>query len=167
MKKNEIRFIATENGINCEGNVVLSISDRIKCEEMLQQVQDAAKDYGASLSITPTGIQLGFNVACSCEMDTIHEAAARMKYIIEKMRDFIGKLEEKHEETPEDKVIAEQQHEAVNKFFDEMHEKYPNAKLAIVCDDNDWVSVALNTHPMNVLHDILGAINDNKHGENQ
>ena len=158
MKKNEIRFIATENGINCEGNVTLSQADRNKVEQMLQQVQNAAKDCGATLSLSPVGIQLGFNVACSCEMDAIHEAAARMKCIIEEMREFISKLEpEKHEETPEDEKVAKQQHDAIGKFFDEMHEKYPNAKLTIVCDDNDWVGVASNMHPMHVLRCMIGA----------
>ena len=168
MKKNEIRFFATENGINCEGNVVLSQADKNKVENMQDRVQNAAKDCGASLSITPTGIQLGFNVACSCEMDTIHEAAARMKCIIEEMREFIGKLEpEKHEETPEDVVIAKQQHEAIDKFYDDMRKKYPNARLTIICDDGDWVAVASNMHPMHALHCMIGAINANKDGKNQ
>lgn len=168
MKKNEIKFVSTETGINCEGTCVLSISDRIKCEEMLQQVQNAAKDCGASLSIIPTGIQLGFSIACSCGMDTIHEAAARMKCIIEQMREFISNLElEKHEETPEDKVVVKQRNEAINKFFDEMREKYPNAKVAIICDDDDWVSVASNMHPMQVLHCMIGAIRADEHGKNQ
>lgn len=168
MKKNEIRFVATENGINCEGNVVLSQADRKKVENMLDRVQNAAKDCGASLSLSPVGIQLGFNVACSCEMDAIHEAAARMKCIIEEMREFISKLEpEKHEETTEDEIVAIQQHDAIDKFFDEMHKKYPNAKLTIVCDDNDWTAVASNMHPMHVLHCMVGAINAEKHGENQ
>jgi cob(I)alamin adenosyltransferase len=169
MKKNEIRFVATENGINCEGNVVLSQADRKKVENMLDRVQNAAKDCGASLSLSPVGIQLGFNVACSCGIDTIHEAAARMKCIIEEMREFISNLEvkENHEDTPEDKVVAKEQHEAIDKFFDEMRKKYPNAKLTIVCDDNDWVAVASNMHPMHVLHCIIGAINAEKNGENQ
>ena len=168
MKKNEIRFIATENGINCEGNVTLSQADRNKVEQMLQQVQNAAKDCGATLSLSPVGIQLGFNVACSCGIDTIHEAAARMKCIIEEMRDVISNLErENHEETPEDKVVAKQQHEAIDKFFNEMHEKYPNAKLTFICDDNDWTAVTSNMHPMHVLHCIMEAINVKEHGENQ
>ena len=166
MKKNEIRFIATENGINCEGNATLSQADRNKVEQMLQQVQNAAKDCGATLSLSPVGIQLGFNVALTCDTRCIIEADARMKDIIEHMRVFIGKLEpEKHEETPEDEVVVKQQHEAINKFFDEMHEKYPNAKLTIVCDDNDWVSVASNMHPVHVLRCMIGAINAEKHGE--
>ena len=164
MKKNEIRFIATENGINCEGNVTLSQADRNKVEQMLQQVQNAAKDCGASISITPTGIQLGLNVACSCEMDTIHEAAARMKCIIEQMREFIGNLEEKHEETPEDEAIAKRRDEEVRRFFDYLLKVYPNMKVTIVCDDNDWTSVASNMHPMHVLHCMIGAINADKHG---
>lgn len=168
MKKNEIRFISTENGINCEGNIVLSQADKNKAEEMFDRVQAAAKNCGATLSLSPVGIQLGFEVACSCEMNTIHEAAARMKCIIEEMREFISKLEPaKHEETPEDEIIAKQQHEAINKFFDEMREKYPNAKLTIVCDDNDWTAVASNMHPMHVLHCMFGAITNTKeHGEN-
>lgn len=168
MKKNEIRFVATENGINCEGNVVLSQADRKKVEDMLDRVQTAAKDCGASLSLSPVGIQLGFNIACSCGIDTIHEAAARMKCIIEEMREFISNLEpEKHEETPEDEKVAKQQYEEIKKFFDEMHEKYPNAKLTIICDDNDWVGVANNMHPMRALYRMIEAINGDKHGENQ
>jgi hypothetical protein len=170
MKKNEIRFVSTENGINCEGNVVLSQADENKVKNNMQKVKNAAKDCGASLSLSPVGIQLGFNVACSCGIDTIHEAAARMKCIIEEMREFISNLEpEKHEETTihEDELVAKQQHEAINKFFDEMHEKYPNAKLTIICDDNDWTAVASNMHPMYALHCMIGAINADKHGENQ
>lgn len=169
MKKNEIRFVATENGINCEGNVVLSQADKNKVENMLDRVQNAAKDCGASLSLSPVGIQLGFNVALSCDTKCINEADARMKCIIEEMREFISNLEpEKHEETPKDEVIAKQQHDAIGKFFDEMHEKYPNAKLTIICDDNDWTAVASNMHPMHALHCMVGAINNaNEHGENQ
>ena len=167
MKKNEIRFVSTESGINCEGTCVLSEEDRNKCEEMLQQVQNAAKNCGASISLTPTGIQLGFNVACSCNMDSIHEAAARMKCIIEQMRDFVGKLEpEKHEETPEDEAIAKRQSEEVRSFFDNLHKRYPSAKITIMCDDNDWVSVASNMHPMHVMSCMLRAINVNEHGNN-
>lgn len=167
MKKNEIRFVATENGINCEGNVVLLQADRKKVENMLDRVQNAAKDCGASLSLSPVGIQLGFNVALSCDAKCINEADARMKCIIEEMREFISNLEpEKHEETPEDEKVAKQQHEAIDKFFNEMHEKYPNAKLTIICDDNDWVAVASNMRPMHVLHCMVGAI-ANEHGENQ
>ena len=169
MKKNEIRFIS-KNGINCEGNVTLSQLDRKKAEEMFDRVQAAAKDCGATLSLTPVGIQLGFEVALSCDTKCINEADARMKCIIEEMREFISnlKLEESHEETPEDKVVAKQQHEAISKFFDEMHEKYPNAKLTIICDDNDWVGVASNMHPMHVLRCMIGAMIDTKeHGENQ
>ena len=162
MKKNEIRFIATENGINCEGNATLSQADRNKVEQMLQQVQNAAKDCGATLSLSPVGIQLGFNVALTCDTRCIIEADVRMKCIIEQMREFIGKLEEKHEETPEDEVVANQQHEAIDKFFDEMREKYPNAKLTFICDDNDWVSVASNMHPMHALSCVLGAISNEK-----
>ena len=168
MKKNEIRFVATENGINCEGNVVLSQVDKEKVENMLDRVQNAAKDCGASLSLSPVGIQLGFNVALSCDTKCINEADARMKCIIEEMREFISNLEpEKHEETPEDEVIAKQQHDVISKFFDEMHEKYPNAKLTFICDDNDWTAVASNMHPMHALHCMVGAINAKKHGENQ
>lgn len=168
MKKNEIRFVS-QNGINCEGNVALSQSDRKKAEEMLDRVQAAAKDCGATLSLSPVGIQLGFNVAAACGIDTIHEAAARMKCIIEEMREFISNLEEeKDEKITEDELVAKQQHEAIDKFFDQMHKKYPNAKLTIVCDDNDWTAVASNTHPIHVLHCMVGAINnDNEHGENQ
>ena len=170
MKKNEIRFVATENGINCEGNVVLSQADKKKVENMLDRVQNAAKDCGASLSLSPVGIQLGFNVALSCDTKCINEADARMKCIIEEMREFIDKMEpEKHEEPiPEDEVIAKQQHETINKFFEEMHKRYPNAKLAIVCDDGNWVSVAANMHPMCVLHRMLEATTDaEEHGKNQ
>lgn len=169
MKKNEIRFIATESGINCEGNVTLSTVDRNKVEQMLQRVQAAAKDCGATISLSPVGIQLGFNVALTCDTKCINEADARMKCIIEQMREFISNLEieESHEETPEDEVVARKQHETINKLFDEMHEKYPNAKLTIVCDDNDWVSVASNMHPIHVLRCMIEAINDNEHGENQ
>jgi hypothetical protein len=132
---------------------------------MLQQVQNAAKDCGASISLTPTGIQLGFNIACSCNMDSIHEAAARMKCVIEEMREFISNLEpEKHEETPEDEAIAKRRDEEVRNFFDNLLKRYPNMKIAIVCDDNDWVSVASNMHPMHVLHCMIGAINADKHG---
>ena len=168
MKKNEIRFIS-QNGINCEGNVTLSPADRKKAEEMFNKVQTAAKDCGATLSLTPVGIQLGFKVALSCDTKCINEADARMKCIIEQMREFISNLKsgESHEETPKDEVVAKQQYEAINKFFNEMHEKYPNAKLAIVCDDNNWVGVAGNMHPMRVLHCMVGAIIDNKHGENK
>ena len=168
MKKNEIRFVATENGINCEGNVVLSQADKKKVENMLDRVQNAAKDCGASLSLSPVGIQLGFNVALSCDTKCINEADARMKCIIEEMREFISNLEEeKDEETTEDEIVAIQQHDAIDKFFDEMHKKYPNAKLTIVCDDNDWTAVASNMHPMHVLHCMVEAINAKKHGENQ
>lgn len=169
MKKNEIRFVATENGINCEGNVVLSQVDRKKVENMLDRVQNAAKNCGASLSLSPVGIQLGFNVALSCGIDAIHEAAARMKCIIEEMREFISNLEpEKHEETPEDEKVAKQQHEAIDKFFNEMHRKYPNANLAFVCEDGVWTSVASNMRPTRVLSCIVGArIAANRYGENQ
>lgn len=169
MKKNEIRFVATENGINCEGNVVLSQADKNKVENMLDRVQNAAKDCGASLSLSPVGIQLGFNVALSCDTKCINEADARMKCIIEEMREFISNLEEeKDEKITEDELVAKQQHEAIDKFFDGMHEKYPNAKLTIICDDNDWVAVASNMHPIHALHCMVGAINNaNEHGENQ
>lgn len=167
MKKNEIRFVATENGINCEGNVVLSQADKKKVENMLDRVQNAAKDCGASLSLSSVGIQLDFNVALSCDAKCINEADARMKCIIEEMREFISNLEpEKHEETPEDELVVKQQHEEIDKFFNTMHEKYPNAKLTIICDDNDWVTVASNMRPMHVLHCMVGAI-ANEHGENQ
>lgn len=167
MKKNEIRFVATENGINCEGNVVLSQADKSKVGNMMDIVVQATKDCGASLSLSPVGIQLGFNVAATCDAKCINEAEARMKCIIEQIREFINRLEEeKHEETPEDEIVAKQQHEEVNKFFDEMHEKYPNAKLTIICDDNDWVGVASNMGPMHALHCMIGAINANKDGKN-
>ena len=168
MKKNEIRFIS-QNGINCEGNVTLSQLDRKKAEEMFDKVQAAAKDCGATLSLSPVGIQLGFNVALSCDTKCINEADARMKCIIEEMREFISKLEpEKDKKTTEDELVAKQQHEVISKFFDEMHEKYPNAKLTIICDDNDWVGVASNMHPMHVLRCMIGAMIDTKeHGENQ
>ena len=160
MKKNEIRFV-------CEGNVVLSQADRKKVENMLDKVQNAAKDCGASLSLSSVGIQLGFNVALSCDTKCINEADARMKCIIEEMREFISNLEpEKDEKITEDELVAEQQHDAIDKFFDEMHEKYPNAKLAFICDDGEWTSVAGNMHPMHVLHCMVRAIAD-KHGENQ
>ena len=168
MKKNEIRFVATEQGINCEGNMVLSEEAKKKVEDNMQKVENAAKDCGVSLSLSPVGIQLGFNVALSCDVKCINEADARMKCIVEEMREFIGKLEpKKHEEKPEDEVIAEEQHKAIDKFFDEMHEKYPKAKLTIVCDDNNWVGVASNMHPMHVLQCMIGAIEAEKHGENQ
>lgn len=168
MKKNEIRFVSTENGINCEGNVVLSQDDKKKVENMLDRVQNAAKDFGASLSLSPVGIQLGFNIAFICDTKAIAEAGERMKSIIEQTREFIDKMEpEKHEETPEDEVIAKQQHDAIGKFFDEMKEKYPNAKLTFICDDNDWTAVASNMHPLHALHCMVGAINADKHGENQ
>ena len=164
MKKNEIRFVATENGINCEGNVILSQADKNKVENMLDRVLQAAKDCGASLSLSPVGIQLGFNVAVTCDTKCINEADSRMKCIIEQMREFIGNLEEKNEEAlaPGDEIIAKQQHEAIDKFFDEMHKKYPNAKLAIVCDDNDWISVASNMNPIHVFHNMVGAISNEK-----
>lgn len=171
MKKNEIRFVSTESGINCEGTCVLSKEDRNKCEEMLQQVQNAAKDCGASISLTPTGIQLGFNVACSCGMDAIHEAAARMKCIIEQIKDFIANLEIPHEQSPEEdadeEAISKQQSEEIRKFFDEMKEKYPNANITIICEDGEWTSVTSNMHPMHVLHCMIGALKAEKHGENQ
>lgn len=168
MKKNEIKFYATEQGINCEGNMVLSEEAKKKVENNIQKVENAAKDCGVSLSLSPVGIQLGFNVDVACDTKCINEADARMKCIIEEMREFISNLEtEKHEETPEDDIIAKQQHEEVNKFFDEMHEKYPNANLAIVCEDGVWTSVASNMRPTRVLSCVVGARIAYERGKNK
>lgn len=159
MKKNEIRFIATENGINCEGNVTLSQADRNKVEQMLQRVQAAAKDCGATLSLSPVGIQLGFNVALSCDTKCINEADARMKCIIEEMREFISNLEieEHHEKTPEDERIAKEQYKQIDEFFQMMQSKYPNSRLAFICHDGDYTSIASNMHPVHVFHSMIEA----------
>ena len=158
MKKNEIRFISTENGINCEGNVALSQADRNKVEQMLQRVQDAAKDCGAALSLSPVGIQLGFEVALSCDTKCINEADARMKCIIEEMREFISKLEtENKKDIPEDESIAEEQYKQIDEFFETMRSKYPNSRLTFICHDGDYTSIASNMHPGHILHLIAEA----------
>lgn len=128
MKKNEIRFISTENGINCEGNVTLSQSDRKKAEEMFDKVQAAAKDCGATLSLTPVGIQLGFEVALSCDTRCINEADARMKCIIEQMREFIANLEPaKHENKPTTEFDI-----AVDAAFETLKKHFPNSGFCII-----------------------------------
>lgn len=128
MKKNYIRFFATENGINCEGNIVLSQADKNKVEEMFDRVQTAAKDCGATLSLSPVGIQLGFEVACSCEIDTVHEAAARMKCIIEQMREFIANLEPaKHENKPTTEFDI-----GVDAAFETLKKHFPNSGFCII-----------------------------------
>jgi hypothetical protein len=164
MKKNEIRFIATENGINCEGNATLSQADRNKVEQMLQQVQNAAKDCGATLSLSPIGIQLGFNVALTCDAKCINEAETRMRCIIEQMREFISnseplKKDEPQQELSEDdaKEVAAQQDEECATFFKKMHEKYPNAGITVICDDNKWVSVSSNMSITDVMCCMIGA----------
>lgn len=168
MKKNFIHFNATQFGIECEGVAILSEEDMQKVEQDIKKIENAAKDSGATLETVPKGIKLTFIIASSCDHKCIDEADARMKCIIEEMREFISNLEEeKDEKTTEDELVVKQQHEAIDKFFDEMHEKYPNAKLTIICDDNDWISVASNMHPMHALHCMVGAINADKHGENQ
>lgn len=128
MKKNEIRFISTESGINCEGNVTLSPADRKKAEETFDKVQAAAKNCGATLSLSPVGIQLGFEVALSCDTKCINEADARMKCIIEEMREFISNLEPaKHENKPTTEFDI-----AVDAAFETLNKHFPNSGFCIV-----------------------------------
>ena len=139
MKKNEIRFIATENGINCEGNITLSPADKIKVDNKMEQVQNAAKECGATLSLLPAGIQLGFNVALSCDTKCINEADARMKCIIEQMREFISKLEPaKHENKPTTEFNI-----AVNTAFETLRKRFPDCCVCIVGANQGDKSIAM------------------------
>ena len=170
MKKNEIRFIATEQGINCEGNVTLCVFDREKAEKNLSKVQQAANDCGASLSLSPTGIQLGFNVGLSPDTKCINEADARMKCIIEQVKDFIHNMNDTHEDVeaaPGNEAIAEHQYEIIKDMFDSMHERYPKAKLAFVCDDENQTCVAGNMDPMHAFACLMGALINKEDGKNK
>lgn len=156
MKKNEIRFVATENGINCEGNVVLSQADIKKVENMLDRVQNAAKDCGASLSLSPVGIQLGFEVALSCDTKCINEADARMKCIIEEMREFIANLEPaKHENKPTTEFDI-----AVDAAFETLTKHFPDCGFCIVGlnPEDERAAIVGNIDPniaaVMLMHDV-------------
>lgn len=144
MKKNEIRFVS-QNGINCEGNVTLSPADRKKAEEMFNRVQAAAKDCGATLSLTPVGIQLGFEVALSCDTKCINEADARMKCIIEEMREFISNLEPTKHENKETTGF----HIAVEAAFETLDKHFPNSGFCIIGinPEDNHVAILGNINP--------------------